>query len=1180
VSMDKTSLKIFVLNARRELTNLVIAQAASWGITSGRMAEKTYLEDGMIINGQVVDADTANNYDHLVKRIELNGYEEVIKEATYTWFNRFVALRYMEIHDYLPIRTRILSSTKKGKNEPDALTEINYLIEELKMDKEVVYKLQDEHRVDDLFNYLIEKQSKQLETMIPNVFDKIERDLFLLLPNGLLKENGFIEHLIEDIPEEDWSEIEIIGWLYQYYISEEKNTIFANIRKKKIGKNEIGPATQIFTPKWIVQYLVDNSLGRLWIENNPSTQLRDFLPYYIEDAKQSESVMQQLERVKGKTIKPEEIRVMDPSMGSGHMLLEAFEVLKEIYLEQGYRIREIPTLILENNLYGLDIDKRASQLASFVLVMKARSYDRSFFERDSTLHLLGFEESNDLSLIENIVIGNLDEANKELGKLYENFEDAKLYGSIIKLSPVNIEAIEQALNDIKDLSNNDIFAQEFLEYISPHIEQLIHQYQLLSRTYHVTVTNPPYMGSSGMNDSLKKYVKKHYPVSKSDLFAVMMEVEFNLTKNNYYVAMINQHAWMFLSSYEKLRKSVIKTKTISSIVHTGTRTFPEINGEIVQSVSFIIKNQKTKDFIGNYVRLVDYTSEEKQYQILNKKNNYNITQNNFEKIPGSPVAYWLSDAIINKFSENLSLSTSSEPRQGLATGENDRFLRYWFELMTTEINFNASSIQNALESRYKWFPTSKGGSFRKWYGNNNYVVEWENDGRNMKNFINSEGKQRSVIRNPSYYFKKGITWSTISSSLPSFRYHDNAIFETKGSVLFPLKDEDFYYIFGYMNTKLVVLFLQCLSPTLDFHEGPMGKIPFINGHSEKVNEIVKSNIRVSKQDWDSFETSWDFEKHPFITYQENFGTIENIFQRWSNVAENRFNELKENEEELNRLFIDIYGLQDELTPEIEDEDVTIRKADLSRDVKSFLSYLVGVIFGRYSLDKPGLIYAGGDFELEQYQTYKPDKDNVIPITDEHYFEDDIVSRVIELVKIIFGEQTVEENLQFIAEALGMKTNENSREALRRYFMKDFFKDHKKIYQKRPIYWQMTSGKEDAFKGLIYLHRYETTTLARVRTDYVLPLTNTISELMRQAQLVSDGSDSSKEVAKAQKTKEKFQKQLQELRDYDLILKNLADQEIELDLDDGVKINYEKFQNIPVTGTENHRVTQMNLLEKI
>jgi len=1155
--MDRSSLKTFVLSARQELTNLVIAQAANWGITSEEIAEKRQLTDGMIINGKIIDADTAKNYDHLVKRIELIGYQEVIKEATYTWFNRFVALRYMELHDYLPIRTRILSSVNEVKNEPDALTEVNYLIEELDMDRNIVYKLQDEHRSDELFKYLIEKQSRQLETMIPNVFDRIEHDLFLLLPDGLLKDNGFIEHLVRDIPEEDWTEIEIIGWLYQYYISEEKNDIFANIRNKKIGKNEIGPATQIFTPKWIVQYLVDNSLGRLWIEHNPDTQLRDYLPYYIEDAEQSETVMQQLENMKDKIINPEEIKVMDPSLGSGHMLLEAFEVLKEIYLEQGYRIREIPTLILENNLYGLDIDKRAAQLANFTLVMKARFYDRRFFERDVKLHLLGFEESNTLPLIKNIEIINLDESNKELGKLYQNFKDAKLYGSIIKLSPVNIKVIEQALNEIKDLSIHDIFAQEYLEYTIPYIEQFIHQYQLLSQKYHVTVTNPPYMGSKSMNTELLNYVKEHYPISKSDLFAVMMEKMVELVDEKGFISAVTMQSWMFLSSYEKFRKNYLSKLSIVSMTHMGNMVM-----RIAFGTNATVFKKKTENYTGTYqkINIKDIENDiPKYFPNLNKYYNH-INQEIFKKIPGNPIAYWLKKNVYLTF-DGLLLSDVFVSGGRTKTHNNDKYVRYLWEINNTD---------------EKWVQYVNGGDFRKYYGNYLYVVDWSDK---ATGFYNSHGG----LPNEKFDNKVGISYNLITSAKNGFILKNKVAKYSSGSPTIFLKNDINDNLINstilFLNSKVSHYYLNFMNPTINTSVNNVLNLPLLFKEIN-LDDYFIENINLSKLDWNFFETSGDFKQHPFIAYQENSGKIQEIFQYWANIVENNCNQMKENEEELNRIFIDTYGLQDELTPEVEEKDITVRKADLSRDVKSFLSYLVGVIFGRYSLDEPGLIYAGGEFNLDRYQTYKPDKDNIIPITDEHYFEDDIVNRIIELVKSIFGEKTVEENLQFIAEALGMKNNENSRDTIRRYFMKDFFKDHKQIYKNRPIYWQMTSGKQDAFKGLVYLHRYEPTTLARMRTDYVLPLTNTISELMRQAQLISEGSDSSKEVAKAQKTKENYQKQLQELRDYDLIVKNLADQEIDLDLDDGVKVNYERFQNIPVTGTSNQRVTKMNLLEKI
>lgn len=1170
--MDKTAAKSFALKARAELTNLVIIQAANLGITAEGIQKGKPLDDGIIVNGQVFGPEMAKAYEHLVRRIEISGYHEIMKEAIYTWFNRFVALRFMEVHDYLPIQMRILSSQTPGKKEPDAVTEVGQLIEELELNRDLVYQMQDAHNTEQLFKYLVEKQGRQLEEIIPQVFQEVERDFYLLLPDGLLREDGFIDQLVNMIPEEDWQEIEIIGWLYQYYISEEKDEIFANLSKKKIGKDEIGAATQIFTPKWIVQYLVGNSLGRLWLEDHPQSNLRQHLPYYVEDAEQPQEVLDQLEALKGAPIDPEEIKVMDPSMGSGHMLLEAFEVLRQIYLEQGYRPREIPALILGKNIYGLDIDKRASQLASFVLVMKARQHDRRFFERNVKLDILGFEESNGMPTFQNIELGNLEEVNLELEKLYLNFQDAKLYGSIIKLKPVDISIIEQAIKDIKSLAINDIFAREYLDYEVPCIEHLIIQYQLLSQKYHVTVTNPPYMSSGGMNSLISKYVKQHYTMSKPDLFAVFMEVGFSLTKENYYCGMINQQSWMFLSSFEKFRKWIISNKSIINMVHTGTKTFPEVSGEVVQSTSFIMRNAKINNFFGTFIRLIDYSRSIKKQEVYKSNNYHYVNQDIFSKIPGMPVAYWIKKSLSNLFEKGLG-ENYFKTKAGITTGNNDLFLKLWHEVNSNHI-YNKK--QNDIIASKIFYFHLKGGSFRKWYGNLSYVLNYDVES------IGEMSKYKGFRHDGrKFYFKKSLTWNKISTGDISVRISKGKnTFDTTGSCLFPNEEENLLYFMSLLNSKVMKSVLEFLCPTFTFSPGDISKIPVKIQNKTKVDSITKECVKISQDDWDSFETSWEFKKHPFITFNECNQSLKESFNIWNLESNKNFKQLKANEEELNRIFIDIYGLQDELTPEVEEKDVTIRKADLERDVKSFLSYLVGIIFGRYSLDEPGLIYAGGEFDRGRYKTYQPDNDNVIPLTHENYFQDDILTRITELVELIYGAETLEENLLFIAEALKMKGDETPRDTIRRYFMKDFFKDHKKIYQNRPIYWQMTSGKQEAFKSIFYLHRYDEATLARVRTEYVLPLTNTLTELFNQMQAIVDGSASSREVATARKQMEKYQKQLQELRDYDLILKNLADQQISLDLDDGVLVNYDKFQNIPVTNTQTGKPGKMNLLEKL
>ena len=1172
--MDNTALKKFAVSARYKITTGVRNRAAQFGITDQGIAPIQSLADGFIVNGHIFDNKTQAQYEHLRRRVEIDGYEAVIETASYTWFNRLIALRFMEVHDYLPIRIRILSSLNTNKVEPDAVTEVLQLVEELSLDKELIYHLQDTHNTNELFKYIIEKQGMQLEKMLPNVFSPVEGDFYLLLPNDLLQDNGIIRDLITLIPDEAWDDIEIVGWLYQFYVSEEKDQIFSDLKKnKKIGKQSIGPATQLFTPKWIVEYLVDNSLGRLWLENNASSNLKDKLNYYLDAAEQTPEVMEQLAVQKYKNLKPEDIKVMDPAMGSGHMLLHAFDVLREMYLERGYNPREIPQLIVENNLFGLDIDKRAAQLASFAIAMKARSYDRRFFSREVTFNLIGFEESNGLVLFHNTSLPNEDAVNAALENLYTQFFDAKIYGSLLKLEFVDVEIIEEAIKKLKSSHIEDIIAQGYLNFEVPIIEEIVEQYKLLMMRYDVVVTNPPYMGGKNIGTTLSKYLKKNYFESKSDLFAVFMELSANLTKLSGYYSMINQQSWMFLSSFEKLRNKILQNQTIINMLHTGARTFPEISGEIVQNTAFVIKNIIDNGYKGTYVRLVDYnTSIEKSKEIVNLRNRYSVNQKVFSNFPGSIISYWVSDKLINVFinSKENNNYDNMITKAGITTGNNDIYLKLWAEINAN--NIYTMEVKNDIIPA--WYFHLKGGKYRKWYGNIEYILHY--DKKSLMDMSKNIGHRPDGRQ---YFFKECLTWSKITMGSISVRYSTSNTFDTTGSCLFVNDEKEIYYLLGLLNSLVMKKILEIICPTFTFTPGDIMKLPIITSNEDLINELVIKNIDISKLDWNSFETSWDFEKHPFVMDSNHYSKISEAYTKWDAITEERFNQLKANEEGLNRIFIDIYGLQDELTPEVEDKDITVRKADVERDVRSFLSYLVGVIFGRYRLDKPRLAFAGGEFKLNEYGSYKPDKDNIIPITAEHYFEDDIVSKITELVATIYGKDTLNENLQFIATHLGMKESETAEDTIRRYFMKDFYKDHLKIYQKRPIYWQFSSGRKGAFKGLMYLHRYDKYTLARIRTDYVLKLTTTLNQLIEHAQVIIDGNISAKEVARARKERESYETQLQELREYDLILKQLADQEIDLDLDDGVKVNYAKFQEIPFK-KDNGRSEKMNLFEKI
>jgi type II restriction/modification system DNA methylase subunit YeeA len=991
----------------------------------------------------------------------------------------------------------------------------------------------------------------------------------LLLPNNLLQVDNVISDLIEMVPEADFENIEVIGWLYQFYISERKDEVFAS--HAKVGKDDIPAATQIFTPKWIVEYLVDNSLGRLWLEHQPTSALRNKLNYYLDNGEQHSS----------DELNPEAIKIMDPSCGSGHMLVYAFDVLYEIYLEKGYVSQDIPKLILAHNLYGLDIDRRAAQLAAFALIMKARSYDRRLFRRGFDLHIQSIESGHsNLNLPD-----NLDELaggplTALIRQLNQQFMNADTLGSIIKLNSVDTEQLTMLLTKVMSSTETDMFLADFVNNEVPRIEKLLAQYQQLAHKYSVVVTNPPYMGSKNMDPILSSYVKKQYPNSKADLFAVFMEVCLQLTQKDHYMAMINQHSWMFLSSFEKLRKLILEQQTMINMVHLGARAFAETSGEVVQSTMFVMKQAIMSEFKAQYVRLVDIKDpEQKMIGFQDKSNYFKADQSGFKDIPGAPVAYWASERVRKIFRDNPKLGEIAEPKQGLSTADNNRFLRLWYEVANIKTSFQTKNHSEANESSYKWFTTTKGGSYRKWYGNNDYVVNWENNGQEIINFVDERGKQKSRPQNRDYYFKTGFTWSTTSSSSISFRLHQKSIFEHKGSVLFLKYSREFYSILGYVNSNITMLFLKALAPTLDFGENSIAKLPYSPmGEVSEITNLVQQNIALAKSDWDAFETSWDFQQHPFLQYRTASNLLADAFANWQTAAAQRFAQLKANEEELNRQFIDIYGLQDELSPEETDKEVTVRQADQGRDVRSFLSYLVGVIFGRYSLDEPGLIYAGGTFERTRYHQFQPDPDNVIPIGfAKGYYEDDIVTRIMQLLTLIFGVEHLMANLAFIANGLYPDSAQDPEEALRRYFLKDFYKDHLKIYQKRPIYWELSSGKQNGFKALIYLHRYTPALLAQIRTAYLLPLMRTINRLLT---LTNTEVDSTRAKAAAEKQRANYQRQLTELRQYETVVQYMANRELALDLDDGVKVNYAKFQDIEVPSEDGTKTQRLNILTKV
>ena len=1207
--MDKNKIKLFAIWARRSLIALVSEKANRIGIYEDRIVEAIEVQGGFKLEGKDdIFSLSKSDRDALIRQINEKGFQQVMEEVAYTWFNRFIGLRYMEVNDYLPSGVRILSSEVEGKNEPDVLTKVSEIIDELELNANEIYDLLDTGNNLDrekAYRIILVKQCNELGKIIPQMFEKISDYTELLLPDNLLEEGSVIRKMVEDIEESDWlEEVEIIGWMYQYYISEKKDEVFAALKKNvKITKENIPAATQLFTPKWIVKYMVENSLGRLWLEGHPNKELQSKWKYYLEEAEQEPEVEKDLEKIREEHSKltPEDIKVLDPCMGSGHILVYAFDVLYEIYKSVGYSEREIPRMILQNNLYGLDIDDRAAQLASFALIMKARHYNRRLFreiEREHLeLNLCSIQESNEITdgAIEYFANGN-EELKKDVKYLVDIFIDAKEYGSILKVKKVNFRELKERLKEIEDEDNFifDDYRKMFLNKLSIIIKQA----EIMSSKYEVSITNPPYMAVGKVSVKLNKYVTQNYTLTKKDLFSVMIEKSIKFTKKNCYISMITQHTWINSNTYKLFREKLLKENVLKLLVYLGTGAFEEIDGEVVNTAAITISNFKKVNFKPKFIELINFDNKEKHF--YDSSNVYcNLTQKQFNNIPKIALAYKATKSIINvlNYSGN---KIQIKAGRGLQTGDDDKFLRLWYEVNIEKTNI----LQGKCK---KWFLINKGGTYRKWYGNNEWIVLWQNAGEKIKK-DHFNGKISATLRNLDTFFSGALTYTYITGGKFNARYCDNRYcYSGAGAAI---SSTDNYYTLGFYNSKVFMEFIQCIKGnTIRYEVGDIETIPVFECKQEISNiirTIVKENILLCRDEWNSFELAWDFKIHPLLKLvgkNENY-KIETIFRRWESDCEENFKQLKYNEEELNKIFIDIYGLQDELTPEEEDTDVTIRKADRERDIKSLISYAVGCMFGRYSIDSEGLIYAGGDFNdkwnFESSKVRKiekdtdgniisdswvdsrfmPNKENIIPITEDEYFEDDIVSRFIEFVRIIYGNDTLEENLDFIADSIDRKSSETSRQAIRRYFIKDFYKDHLKVYQKRPIYWMFESGKNNGFKCLIYMHRYNEQTIAKVRTDYLHILQRKYESEINRLQLVVDSEEyTAKDRTATKKKIDRISKQIEECREYDQVVAYLANEKIFIDLDDGVKINYTKFQNINVINSKGKEV-KMNLLEKI
>lgn len=1185
--MDKTAIKNYAIWARTKLIEDIKYKASLLGITEKVIADalpqsttqEQYFDIGTrepyAIRGVQI-AQRRSLAEAIKKKAQesdyLTAYNSIIEEVAYTWFNRFIAVRFMEVNDYLPCKIRVLSAVD-GRQEPDIVQNpFDAKLDYTSAEEELISQHQMNNEGDKLFNMLFVKVCNDLSKVLPQLFEAEQDYTELLLNISYTDQDGLIYKLVHDIPEDNFDvnavdeegkpvgQVEIIGWLYQYYNTELNDTVYdGSYAKKKLSKEWIPAATTIYTPDWVVKYMVENSLGRLWCEGHPeSTLLKENWKYYLDEAQQEEAVQAELAKLKEEyaKLRPEDIKVIDPCMGSGHILVYAFDVLMQIYTQVGYTDKDATISILENNLYGLDIDKRAFQLAYFAVLMKARQYHKFILKKQPQCHIYAIAESNGINMKHLDYFGaQLDElarpvALNQIQELIATLHDAKEYGSVISVADYDWDLLRQFAAEFDISGEMNLFDSFGIEATQQRLQELVAVGEVLAQKYEVVVTNPPYLGSSRFNDKLDAYVKEHFKDEKSDLSMVMYRRSLDsYSVHNGLVAFITTSSWMFLSSFEKLRRYIMQNKSFVSIVDFGSELF---EGKVGHNVitSWITRNaQIDANLLG--IRLVEYCysrRNEKITEFHNRRNWHYVKQSNFAKIPGAPVAYWVSEKVIQAFT-HTKIDEMASTNNGFTTGDNNRFLRFWTEVDYRKIDFSNESVAALPKSVGKWFPYNKGGDFRKWYGNNEYLINYGNDGEEIKAY------GHLVPRSLKYQFRESVTWNKITSGTTAFRYKPvGTMFDVGGLSLFPNLKNDLMYILGLCNSVVVNRFLKIISPTLNCETGHVASLPIIVKKEDLVKQMVYDNISLSKSDWDFFETSWDFTKHPLL---RNKSTISEAYAEWEAECNARFAQLKANEEELNRIFINIYGLQDELTPEVEDKDVTVRKADLQRDIKSLLSYAVGCMFGRYSLDVEGLAFAGGTWDESKYVTFKPDEDNVIPITDEDYFEDDIIGRLIAWLKVVYGAETLEENLRFIADALGT-SGDTARQKIRNYFLKDFFKDHCKIYQKRPIYWLYDSGKQNGFKALIYMHRYNADTSGQVRAEYLGKMEETYeSEINRMQDIMDNGAG--REVALAGKRKEKLQKQLHECRDYDAVLGHIALASIAIDLDDGVKVNYVKVQ---------------------
>jgi hypothetical protein len=1239
--MNRAKLKNNAPQARRDFIQAMTDRAAFYGLTAKKIEPVVERGDVAVIAGREHPRAVAKKRKQLDDRIKRHGFEQTMEAMAYTWFNRLVAIRFMEVHGYLDHGYRVLSGRPTTDNtdgtdkKSDSSSSVKSVLSVVNLPEILVHAehvdlpgLKKEAVIDlklagnkeaELYRLLLTAQCNALNTAMPFLFEKIDDETELLLPDNLLHSDSLIRKLVGEIDEEDWQQVEIIGWLYQFYISEKKDEVIGKV----VASEDIPAATQLFTPNWIVKYLVQNTLGRQWLATYPQSALRQQMKYYIEPAEQTPEVQEQLKAIKPTSLNPEELTLLDPARGSGHILVEAYDLFKAIYQERGYRAKDIPALILQKNLFGLEIDDRAAQLAAFALMMKARADDRRIFDSEAKPNVVALQDSQgmnaaDLTLALNAPVNKEDvpteylfeEIQEEKDGLFSKkalaekghvsqgdiasllalFENGKTFGSLIQLPPklaAKLPEIEKRLNDVLKFG-------DLTHATARVLKPLLEQARLLGRQYDAVVANPPYMGNRGMNPVLKGFATDQFPRSKSDLFAMFIERGCAFAAVPGRLGFITMHSWMFLSSFEDLRQRIVQTTSIETLAHLGPRAFSTISGEVVQTVAFTTFTKGIGSLRPNCFGLTSGDEDEKRANLLERRKRHShMAMEDFAAVQGSPLAYWMSDAMRQAFRLGKPLAEIAVPRVGLQTGDNNRFLRLWQEVAIEKIGFGAESSDEARRTNRKWFPYNKGGGHRKWYGNNEYVVNWKDDGSEIKSFT-----PRSVIRNPGFYFKPSITWSDITTSTFAARLCPKGfLFDVKDSSGFP-SDTLRLALLALLCSRLLEKFMKILNPTTTFQVGDLSRVPgfFDRLDLSELDPLVERAVELAKSDWDSEETSWDFARHPLISRSV---TVQAAFAGWEADCGQHVRELMGLEQTSNRLFIDAYGLQGELSPEVPDEQITLYRPDQEEDIKRLLSYALGCMMERYSLDKPGLIYAHSgnqDFDPSQYKTFRADDDGIIPLLETDWgIRDDATNRFVEFVDVVWlGNLTtdstdntdkkekgksvsslsvlsvssvvkssplLEENLKFVADSLGPNNGEQPRDTIRRYLATGFYRHHLSMYKKRPIYWLFSSGKQRAFQCLVYLHRYHEGTLARMRTEYVIPLQGQIAGRIEQLEGDKTKATSTSHRKKLQKEQDDLKKQEAELRTFEEKLKHAADQKISLDRDDGVKVNYAKFGDL-------------------